>query len=165
MSGRSPPLYWSNSGWPTQPNPTNIANANPNPPTPADRMVPLAGAWSKYTVGWFCVRLWSGFVSGYVCEPNLRNKDPWQCADSGLVLCAFYPIRSRQVKISTQSGVSKLRTKYPFAKVVTPTVSLSAWTACEQNEHSFCMGRFSVSGRFCPFLGFVFAFFVGSIYT
>ena len=31
--------------WPTrpngQPNPTNIANANPNPPTPADRVVPV----------------------------------------------------------------------------------------------------------------------------
>ena len=27
--------------WPTRPNPTNIANANPNPPTPADRVVPV----------------------------------------------------------------------------------------------------------------------------
>ena len=25
----------------TRPNPTNIANANPNPPTPADRVVPV----------------------------------------------------------------------------------------------------------------------------
>ena len=27
--------------WVTRPNPTNIANANPNPPTPADRVVPV----------------------------------------------------------------------------------------------------------------------------
>ena len=26
---------------PTRPNPTNIANANPNPPTPADRVIPV----------------------------------------------------------------------------------------------------------------------------
>ena len=29
------------AGWPTRHNPTNIANANPNPPTPADRVVPV----------------------------------------------------------------------------------------------------------------------------
>ena len=32
-----------NSGWPTRPNPTNIANASPDPPTLADRVVPILG--------------------------------------------------------------------------------------------------------------------------
>ena len=36
---------------PTRPNPTNIANANPNPPTPADRVVPALGhstVWADF---------------------------------------------------------------------------------------------------------------------
>ena len=51
-------------------NPTNIANANPTPPTPADRVVPVNGwpldrrtLWAGFA--WFCVRL---------CLTSLTNR-------------------------------------------------------------------------------------------
>ena len=82
-----------------QPNPTR---PKPLTQTPLPQLTAwsqfMAGAWSKYPVGRFCVRRWFGFVSGFVSVPNLRSKHPWQWAGSGLVLCAFYPIRNQQVK-------------------------------------------------------------------
>ena len=96
-------------GWPEgvisipvgQPDPTRPISLTLNQ-TPLTQLTAcsqlMAGAWSKYHVGWFCVRLWFGAVSAFVCVPNLKSKDPWQWAGSGLVLCAFYPIRSQRVK-------------------------------------------------------------------
>ena len=44
-------VFFFDSGWPTttcgMANPTNIADANPDPPTPAERVVPLHGCRTK----------------------------------------------------------------------------------------------------------------------
>ena len=67
-------------------NPTNIANANPDPPTLADRVVPIHG-WRLVIVPCglvFCASL-----------PNLRSKDPFVV---GWFCVRLYPIKSQQIK-------------------------------------------------------------------
>ena len=62
------------NGQPDPTRPTNTANANPNPPTPADRVVPVhsCGAWSHSTVwaDFVCV---SGSVLSWPTRPNTTN--------------------------------------------------------------------------------------------
>ena len=52
-----------------------------------------------------------------MCVPNLRSKDPWQWAGS---VCVSTQSGVSKLK-TTQSGVSKLRTKDHLAQVVIPT--------------------------------------------
>ena len=76
-------------------NPTNIANANPDSQTPADRVVPNH-VWRLVIVPCglvLCASLVC--VSGFVCIHNLKSKDP---SAKGWFCVRLYPIRSQQIK-------------------------------------------------------------------